>query len=364
MKELDFTGKVFVVTGAASGIGRSCAEQLLESGAMVIGIDLAKSDLAYDTYKHYMASITDEEAIRKITDDVIYNYGKIDGLVNAAGIWGCNMANTATAYIKNCGVTGAIKGNDQTSAFSGYAGTGGKTVLENCWFISEHEVQGIYQNKADEIFIRPGGDAVKFVNCYTNQGSNKDPLTSEERYHEITADIAETGELTYRLNGNQSEIAWYQTLGEDMLPTLDKTHKQVFFSGETACNGDLLTGGDFSNDGENNVADHEYTDGVCDYCGAEEPGFAAVEIDQFGFYLIDTADKFAYIAKKASSDPTINIRITEDLDLGGISEAYQPIIGGYAGTIDGGGHIISNFIIDRPEAQMQALIEPDHGCNL
>ncbi|MEE3472491.1 MAG: SDR family oxidoreductase [Butyrivibrio hungatei] len=88
MKELDFTGKVFVVTGAASGIGRSCAEQLLESGAMVIGIDLEKGDLAYDNYNHYMASITDEESIRKITDDVIYNYGKIDGLVNAAGIWG------------------------------------------------------------------------------------------------------------------------------------------------------------------------------------------------------------------------------------------------------------------------------------
>lgn len=88
MKELDFTSKVFVVTGAASGIGRSCAEQLLRSGAMVIGIDLEKGDLAYDTYNHYIASITDEEAIRKITDDVIYNYGKIDGLVNAAGIWG------------------------------------------------------------------------------------------------------------------------------------------------------------------------------------------------------------------------------------------------------------------------------------
>lgn len=88
MKELDFTGKVFVVTGAASGIGRSCAEQLLRSGAMVIGIDLEKGDLAYDNYNHYMASITDEESIRKITDDVIYNYGKIDGLVNAAGIWG------------------------------------------------------------------------------------------------------------------------------------------------------------------------------------------------------------------------------------------------------------------------------------
>ena len=283
--------------------------------------------------------------------------------INAAGIWGCNMGNAAKAYIKNCAVTGFIKGNDQTSAFSGYAGTGHKTVMENCWFMADN-LEGVYQNKQDEIFVRPGGDAVKYINCYSSLGSNSNPETGEDRYVELTPEMAESGELAYRLNGNQSEIAWYQTLGEDMLPILDKTHKQVFFSGETACNGELLTDGDFSNDGENNVADHEYIDGACEHCGAEEPGFAAVEMDQFGFYIIDTPEKFAYIAKKASSDPTINIRITEDLDLGGISETYQPIVGAYAGTIDGGGHIISNFIIDHPDVQMQALIGLAGACTI
>ena len=283
--------------------------------------------------------------------------------INAAGIWGCNMGNTAKAHIKNCAVTGFIKGQDQTSAFSGYAGTGYKTVMENCWFMADN-LEGVYQNKQDEIFVRPGGDAVKYINCYSSLGSNSNPETGEDRYVELTPEMAESGELAYRLNGNQSEIAWYQTLGEDALPTLNKTHKQVFFSGETACNGELLTDGDFSNDGENNVADHEYTDGVCEHCGAEEPGFAAVEMDQFGFYLIDTADKFAYIAKKASKDPTINIRITEDLDFGEISEYYEPIVGAYAGTIDGGGHIISNFIIDRPDVQMQALIGLAGACTI
>lgn len=80
--------KVFVVTGTASGIGKSCAEQLLKSGARVIGIDKADSDLKCDSYEHHIASVTDENALRRIIDGVISNYGKIDGLVNAAGIWG------------------------------------------------------------------------------------------------------------------------------------------------------------------------------------------------------------------------------------------------------------------------------------
>ena len=278
--------------------------------------------------------------------------------INAAGIYGCNMGNSAKAYIKNCGVSGFIQGNDQTSAFSGYAGTGHKTVVENCWFVAEEELLGVYQNKIDEVFIRPGGDNVKYINCYTNQGENAD------RLNVVTTDILGTGELTYKLNGNQSEIAWYQTIGEDVFPTLDKTHKQVFFSGETACNGELLTDGDFSNEGENSIADHEYTDGVCDICGGEEPGFMTVEQDPYGFFLIDTPEKFLYIANKATKDPTINIRITEDLDLGGICEAYQPIVGAYAGTIDGGGHIISNFVINRPDVQMQALIGLAGACTI
>ncbi len=45
-----------------------------------------------------------KEAIRKITDDVIYNYGKIDGLVNAAGIWGNSKPffDTETSEWEKC----------------------------------------------------------------------------------------------------------------------------------------------------------------------------------------------------------------------------------------------------------------------
>ena len=73
--------KTFIVTGASSGIGRSCAESLLKSGASVIGIDLGERSISDPLYRHCKASVTDEEA-------VVSGVGKIDGLVNAAGIWG------------------------------------------------------------------------------------------------------------------------------------------------------------------------------------------------------------------------------------------------------------------------------------
>src|ERR1035437_8499331 len=35
-----YTGEIAVVTGAASGIGKACAEALLERGAAVVGLDI------------------------------------------------------------------------------------------------------------------------------------------------------------------------------------------------------------------------------------------------------------------------------------------------------------------------------------
>ena len=88
MKEWNYEGKVFLVTGASSGIGRSCVEQLLRSGANVVGIDAKESDLKDPLYTHYEASVTDDEEITRVVSEIENKFGRIDGLVNAAGIWG------------------------------------------------------------------------------------------------------------------------------------------------------------------------------------------------------------------------------------------------------------------------------------
>ena len=85
---MDFTGKVFIVTGASSGIGLSCVEHIINLGGRVIGIDKNDSSLDNVSYEHFIISVTDEKAIENVINIVIDKYGHIDGLVNAAGIWG------------------------------------------------------------------------------------------------------------------------------------------------------------------------------------------------------------------------------------------------------------------------------------
>ena len=85
---MDFTGKVYIVTGASSGIGLTCAEQIISLGGQVIGADKCGTAIENEAYEHSVISVTDEKAVEDLVNRVVEKYGHIDGLVNAAGIWG------------------------------------------------------------------------------------------------------------------------------------------------------------------------------------------------------------------------------------------------------------------------------------
>ncbi len=92
----DFTGQTAVVTGATRGIGRSIAEALLESGAVVIGIYASNEEAAQNFLKEYkggqgrlflhrcdVAKLDEVEGFYRMVEQ---KFDTIDILVSNAGI--------------------------------------------------------------------------------------------------------------------------------------------------------------------------------------------------------------------------------------------------------------------------------------
>ncbi|MDC7225140.1 MAG: SDR family oxidoreductase [Spirochaetales bacterium] len=80
--------KVIVVTGVCGGIGSAVAELLNESGYIVAGFDIDRNDS--EVYEHHIVDVTNAEQVKKSLDLVFQKYGKINSLVNCAGILSTN----------------------------------------------------------------------------------------------------------------------------------------------------------------------------------------------------------------------------------------------------------------------------------
>ena len=77
--------KVAVITGGSGGIGMAICERFKSEGAKVINLDIA-SPPAHSTHEHLALDITDESAIKKTFALIAKQHGKVDILINAAGI--------------------------------------------------------------------------------------------------------------------------------------------------------------------------------------------------------------------------------------------------------------------------------------
>lgn len=87
-------GKVWVVTGAGSGMGRELSLALLARGAQVAAVDRAPAALAVlatdaaagERLSTHVADITDADAVRALPQAVLTAHGAVDGVINNAGI--------------------------------------------------------------------------------------------------------------------------------------------------------------------------------------------------------------------------------------------------------------------------------------
>lgn len=84
--------KVTIITGGAAGIGKATALRFAEEGAKVIICDI-NEDAGQDTLHSlkdeaafFKVDVTDRQAVGAIIDQVVESYGRLDVLVNNAGV--------------------------------------------------------------------------------------------------------------------------------------------------------------------------------------------------------------------------------------------------------------------------------------
>lgn len=236
--------------------------------------------------------------------------------------------------VRNSAFTGAFISQTTTSCagICGWVSSDGETLnVDRCLMIAD--ISQWVNTDGCSTFARNSG-MCNITNSVYVDAFGEVPSGATQ----VTADQLASGAACFILNGLSTEgCTWFQNLGTDDMPVTDATHQVVYANGKVHCNGDLYPDVTYNNaSGTLTHEEHNYVDGVCDYCGAADENFVAVGAD--GYYEISNAHQLVWIAARISNGnlPDANIRLTAPIDLTG--ETWCPIgsvAHPYSGTFEG-----------------------------
>lgn len=260
-----------------------------------------------------------------ITIENVVNEANVEAAgKNAAAFMGCNYyGDGLKTNFKNCVNHGSITGTEESAIFSAWMNWGGS--LEGCW--NTGELMG-----ADGANTLVRGLDEKFVNA-TYDVCDMNIPTEKTSLLDADADCISNGHLCYALNGDQSNISWYQEIGVDEMPTLAGSAR-VYALGSLDCMGKMGDDITYTNEAAAapQRADHEFDNNICVNCGSRH----ITTVDE----LLDAADYVQF------ENGNIEIFLDNDLDLAGKEFAglgTEPEGTSFCGLFDGQGHVISNW---------------------
>ncbi|MGJ8653658.1 MAG: SDR family NAD(P)-dependent oxidoreductase [Opitutaceae bacterium] len=93
--------KTVVITGTRKGIGKALAEHYLNAGWQVAGCSRGESSIEHEAYIHFALDVSDEDAVIHMARALKKQFGKVDALLNNAGIASMNHALLTPASTVN-----------------------------------------------------------------------------------------------------------------------------------------------------------------------------------------------------------------------------------------------------------------------
>ena len=217
----------------------------------------------------------------QVNNGTIKNLSMVDSYFGGNS---CMYAGTFVAYdwndgnIENCYSNATIVGQ----YFCG--GVAGRTrgTVSNCLY--NGKIKGFSYSNA---IVSDTHNYGTITNCYYNENCGK----SSSRATSVTDEQLASGEVAYLLNGDQSDIKWYQNIdkGEkDNVPTLNSAHYTVFKNSNGYSN-TLL--GDVNNDGKIDRKDAVLI--LKNISGITSDNFSAENADYNGDGAINSLDAIA-----------------------------------------------------------------------
>lgn len=361
--DIDFTGRntrLACLEGTLNGNGHTVTVDYNIPGSYAALIEVLKGTVenlivkgSIATAGKYASSVAGRTMGATIRNCV--SYVDILPTIMGDGTHGGFVGNNASGVtIENCIFAGSIISNETTNC-GGFVGwSGSTTVIKN-----SAQVANIQLTESDLHVWARNASLLRLSNCYYVKTVNSITAGANDNIGtQVTEEMVANGGLCFQLNGDQSTIAWTQTLGTDACPVPFTTHQQVYASGDIRCDGQPQGELTYSNTGTTSIPDHHYVDGVCTECGQINENLVVPGED--GFLPIGTVSEFVWFAKMVAAGHTnLKVRLTADIDLGDaemapIGTTNEPFVG----TFDGGYHRISNLFINLPEQKFVGLF----GC--